>query len=167
MVLGLTRGLIFFCFQAKIDLTMYDQVAIEKAKKRDRAYQCLACRFKKRERWVDEIRKLEDHILRTHMPPVRIPFTCQLCMFKYMRRDQLLRHVSHYVRHVTMATGRNIINHETWFCSSEKPYVITELDYFKLSPEERSSWRGPQSQGGCHPWTLHWQSSSKGLWGET
>ena len=119
-----------------MDLTMYDHVAVEKAKKRDRAYQCLACHFKKGERWVDEIGKLEDHILRTHMPPERIPFICQLCKFKCMRRDQLLRHVSHYARHVTMAAGRNIISHEPWLCSSENPYVITELDYFKLSPEE-------------------------------
>ena len=115
---------------------MYDQVAIEKAKKRGRAYQCLACHFKKGQRWIDEIGKLEDHILRLHMPPERVPFSCQLCLFKCLRRDQLLRHVSHYARHVTMAAGRNIVNHEPWLRSSENPYVITELDYFKLSPEE-------------------------------
>ena len=28
------------------------------------------------------------------------------------------------------------MNHEPWLRSSENPYVITELDYFKLSPEE-------------------------------
>ena len=119
-----------------MDLSMYDQVAIEKAKKRGRAYQCLACHFKKGQRWIDEIGKLEDHILRLHMPPERVPFSCQLCLFKCLRRDQLLRHVSHYARHVTMAAGRNIVNHEPWLRSSENPYVITELDYFKLSPEE-------------------------------
>ena len=52
-----------------MDLSMYGQVAIEKAKKRGRAYQCLACHFKKVQRWIDEIGKLEDHILRSHMPP--------------------------------------------------------------------------------------------------
>ena len=117
-----------------MDLSMYDQMAIEKAKKRGRAYQCLACHFKKGQRWIDEIGKLEDHILRSHMPPERVPFSCQLCLFKCLRRDQLLRHVSHYARHVTMAAGRNIVNHEPWLRSSENPYVITELDYFKLSP---------------------------------
>ena len=115
---------------------MYDQVAIEKAKKRGRAYQCLACHFKKGQRWIDEIGKLEDHILRLHMPPERVPFSCQLCLFKCLRWDQLLRHVSHYARHATMAAGRNIVNHEPWLRSSENPYVITELDYFKLSPKE-------------------------------
>ena len=119
-----------------MDLSMYDQVAIEKAKKRGRAYQCLACHFKKGQRWIDEIGKLEDHNLRLHMPPERVPFSSQLCLFKCLRRDQLLRHVSHYARHVTMAAGRNIVNHEPWLRSSENPYVITELDYFKLSPEE-------------------------------
>lgn len=104
-----------------MDLSMYDQVAIEKAKKRGRAYQCLACYFKKGERWIDEVGKLEDHILRSHMPPERITFSCQLCLFKCLGRDQLLRPVSHYARHVTMAAGRNIVNRVSWLRSSENP----------------------------------------------
>ena len=96
-----------FCFQAKMDLSSYTPEQMEKAKHRGRVYQCVACQFQKGERWVDEIGKLEDHILRTHVPPERIPFFCQLCKFKCLRQEQLVRHVN--------------------------PYQITEMDYFKWS----------------------------------
>ena len=86
-------------------------------------------------KWVDEIGKLEDHILRTHIPPERIPFFSQLCKFKCLRQEQLIRHVTHYARHVSMAAGRGIIDHGPYLCRSQNPYQVTEMDYFKLSQE--------------------------------
>ena len=98
---------------------------------------CLpACHFLKGERWVDEFGKLEDHILRHHMEPERVPFFCRLCKFKCMRRDQLVRHVSHYARHVTMAASRQIVDHTPWLVASSNPYRVTEMDYRKFTQDE-------------------------------
>ena len=124
-----------FCFQAKMDLSSYTPEQMEKAKHRGRVYQCVACHFQKGERWVDEIGKLQDHILWTHIPPERIPFFCQLCKFKCLRQEQLIRHVTHYARHVSMAAGRGIIDLGPYLCRSQNPYQVTEMDYFKLSQE--------------------------------
>ena len=118
-----------------MDLSSYTPEQMEKAKHRSRAYQCVACHFQKGERWVDEIGNLEDHIIRTHIPPERIPFFCQLCKFKCLRQEQLVRHVTHYARHVSMAAGRGIIDHGPYSCRSQNPYQVTEMDYFKWSQE--------------------------------
>ena len=115
---------------------MYGKELLDRAKKRGRAYQCLACHFLKGERWVDEFGKLEDHILRHHMEPERVPFFCRLCKFKCMRHDQLVRHVSHYARHVTMAASRQIVDHTPWLVASSDPYRITEMDYRKFTQDE-------------------------------
>ena len=115
---------------------MYGKELLDRAKKRGLAYQCLACHFLKGERWVDEFGKLEDHILRHHMEPERVPFFCRLCKFKCMRHDQLVRHVSHYARHVTMAASRQIVDHTPWLVASSDPYRITEMDYRKFTQDE-------------------------------
>lgn len=82
-----------------MDLTMYDQETVNRARHRGRAYICLACLYQKKERVVDEHAKMEDHILRNHIEMARIPFFCQLCKFKCLKREQYERHISHYCRH--------------------------------------------------------------------
>ena len=119
-----------------MDLSSYTDEQIERARHRGRAYQCMACYFQKGEKWVDEIGKLEDHILRNHIPPERIPFFCQLCKFKCLKQDQLVRHVTHYARHVSMAASRRIIDHGPYLCRSTDPHEISDLDVFKWSQDD-------------------------------
>ena len=70
------------------------------------------------------------------MEPERVPFFCRLCKFKCMRHDQLVRHVSHYARHVTMAASRQIVDHTPWLVASSNPYRINEMDYRKFTQDE-------------------------------
>ena len=119
-----------------MDHSSYTDEQIERVRHRGRAYQCMACYFQKEEKWVDEIGKLEDHILRNHIPPERIPFFCQLCKFKCLKQDQLVRHVTHYARHVSMAASRRIIDHGSYLCRSTDPHEISDLDVFKWSQDD-------------------------------
>ena len=119
-----------------MELSLYDKEAMDRARHRGRAYQCVACHFQKGERWVDELWKLEDHILRTHIEQAKIPFFCRLCRFKCVRKEQLVRHISHYARHLSMAAARQIVDHAPWLTASQDPYKISELDYRKLSQED-------------------------------
>ena len=50
---------------------VYSKEDIERVKHRGRAYQCLACYYKKGERKVDELHRLEAHILKAHITQVR------------------------------------------------------------------------------------------------
>ena len=129
-----------FCFQVKMDLSSYTPEQMIKQGTEVELTSVWPVISRRgvgggRGRWVDEIGKLEDHILRTHIPPERIPFVCQLCKFKCLRQEQLVRHVTHYARHVSMAAGRSIIDHGPYLCRSQNPYQVMEMDYFKWSQE--------------------------------
>ena len=101
-----------------MELSLYDKEAMDRARHRGRAYQCVACHFQKGERLVDELGKLEHHILRTHTEQARIPFFCRLYRFKCMRKEQPVSHTSHYARHVSMAAARQIVDHTPWLTAS-------------------------------------------------
>ena len=94
-------------FQIKMEMTMlsmlYSREAIEKAKKRGRAYMCLVCHRQTGEKRISEIGPMEDHILKTHVSRDRIPYYCRLCTFKCQTAHQINHHFSHYSRHVTAA----------------------------------------------------------------
>ena len=79
---------------------------------------------------------MEDHILRNHIEADRIPFFCSLCKFKCLKKDQFVRHLSHYARHVSMAAARKIVDHSPWMVESTNPYPVGDMDMVKLSQEE-------------------------------
>ena len=127
-------------FQIKMEMTMlsmlYSREAIEKAKKRGRAYMCLVCHRQTGEKRISEIGPMEDHILKTHVSRDRIPYYCRLCTFKCQTAHQINHHFSHYSRHVTAARQMGITNHQEWIEASTIPYKIGETDMLKFSQEE-------------------------------
>ena len=127
-------------FQIKMEMTMlsmlYSREAIEKAKKRGRAYMCRVCHRQTGEKRISEIGPMEDHILKTHVSRDRIPYYCRLCTFKCQTAHQINHHFSHYSRHVTAARQMGITNHQEWIEASTIPYKIGETDMLKFSQEE-------------------------------
>ena len=103
-------------FQIKMEMTMlsmlYSREAIEKAKKRGRAYMCLVCHRQTGEKRISEIGPIKDQILKTHVSRDRIPHYCRLCTFKCQTVHQINHHFSHYSRHVTAARQMGITNHQ-------------------------------------------------------
>ena len=53
---------------------LYSKEAIDRAKKRGRAYMCLVCHHQTGEKRIGELGPMEDHILKTHVSRDRIPF---------------------------------------------------------------------------------------------
>ena len=115
---------------------LFGKEAIERAKKRGRAYMCLVCHQLTGERRVGELGPMEDHVLKTHVSRDRVPYYCRLCMFKCQTKYQMDHHTRHYSRHVKMAQIRGIVNHEEWQVRSPVPYKIGEADLMKFSQEE-------------------------------
>ena len=115
---------------------LYPKEAIEKAKKRGRAYMCLICQRLTGEKRIGELGPMEDHILKNHVSRDRVPFFCRLCTFKCQTRYQMNHHVEHYSRHVTAAKKMNITNHDEWIVVSTVPYKIGEEDMAKFTQEE-------------------------------
>ena len=114
---------------------LYPKEAIEKAKKRGRAY-CLICQRLTGEKRIGELGPMEDHILKNHVSRDRVPFFCRLCTFKCQTRYQMNHHVEHYSRHVTAAKKMNITNHDEWIVVSTVSYKIGEEDMAKFTQEE-------------------------------
>ena len=114
---------------------LYSREAIEKAKKRVRAYMCLVCHRQTGEKRISEIGPTEDQILKTHVSRDRIPYYCRLCTFKCQTVHQINHHFSHYSRHVTAARQMGITNHQEWIETSTIPYEIGETDMLKFSQE--------------------------------
>ena len=110
--------------------------AVARAKKRGRAYMCLACYHQKKERCIGELGPMQDHMLRFHVSPDRIPFKCLLCLYQCMTREQMDHHVTHFLKHVTMAKVRSITDHREWEIVSSTPCRITDSDLQKFSQEE-------------------------------
>lgn len=115
---------------------LFGKEAMERAKKRGRAYMCVACHNLTGERRVGELGPMQDHVLKTHVSRDRVPYYCRLCTFKCQTKQQLDHHTRHYSRHVTMANYRAITNHEEWQVESPVPYIIGEKDLLKFSQEE-------------------------------
>ena len=117
-------------------LTIYSKEKIERAKHRERAYECLACYFLNGIRKVDELSRVQDHILRKHISPDRVPYFCRLCLFRCMTKDKIWNHVINYDRHKMMAQDRHIIDHSQWFAVSPTPHKFSDRDYRRLSADE-------------------------------
>lgn len=77
-----TMGLIILCFKVKMDLSIYDKATIKRGEAQRAGLSVFGMPIPEGERWVHELGKLEDHIIRTHIHPERIPYFCQLCKFK-------------------------------------------------------------------------------------
>ena len=109
-------------------LTIYSKEEIERAKHRGETYECLACYFLNGTRKVDELSRVQDHILRKHISLYRVLYFCSLCLFCCMTKHQIWNHVINYDRH--------IIDHSQWFAVSPTPYQFSDRDYRRLSAEE-------------------------------
>ena len=133
------KGLLLY-FQVKMSVSMlsmlYPKEAIEKAKKRGRAYLCLHCEKVTGEKRIGELGPMEDHILKTHVSRDRVPYYCRLCTFKCQTKSQMDHHITHYARHIAAARNMNITNHQEWIIASPMPYKIGEADMKKFSQEE-------------------------------
>ena len=117
---------------------LYSREAIERAKKRGRAYMCLMCETLTGEKRISELGPMEDHILKNHVSRDRVPFFCRLCTFKCQTRYQMEHHVKVYPRHKVAADQMGVTRdkeHE-WMVESPAPYKIGDADMRKFSQEE-------------------------------
>ena len=115
---------------------LYSKEAIEKAKKRGRAYLCLGCQKQKGLQIVGERGPMEGHVLKNHVARDRISFYCRLCTFKCTTLHQLNHHMNHCSRHLARAREMNVTNHQEWMVASQVPYQIGETDLLKFTQEE-------------------------------
>ena len=97
---------------------------------------CLAYYHQKKERCIGEQGPMQDHMLRFHVSPDRIPLKCHLCLYQCMTWEQMDHHVTHFLKHVIMTKARNITNHQEWEIVSSTPCRITDSDLQKFSQEE-------------------------------
>ena len=109
---------------------------MERAKKS--AYMYVACHNRMGERRVGELEPMQDRVLKTHVSRDRVPYYCRLCTFKCQTKQQMDRHTRHFIRYMTMASVRAIVNHAEWQVESPVPFKIGEKDLFKFSQEESS-----------------------------
>ena len=123
-----------------MDLTMiellFGKEAVERARKRGRAYMCVGCHTLTGERRIGEAGPMQDHVLKYHVSQDQVPYYCRLCMYRCQTRGQMEHHVRHNAKHVAMATSRGVTNHEEWQVESPVPYRVGEKDLLKFSQEE-------------------------------
>ncbi|MEW8615600.1 MAG: hypothetical protein AB2610_20785, partial [Candidatus Thiodiazotropha sp.] len=115
---------------------LFGKEAVERARKRGRAYMCVGCHTLTGERRIGEAGPMQDHVLKYHVSQDQVPFYCRLCMYRCQTRGQMEHHVRHNAKHVAMATSRGIINHEEWQVESPVPYRVGEKDLLKFSQEQ-------------------------------
>ena len=123
-----------------MDLTMiellFGKEAVERARKRGRAYMCVGCHTLTGERRIGEAGPMQDHVLKYHVSQDQVPYYCRLCMYRCQTRGQMEHHVRHNAKHVAMATSRGVTNHEEWQVESPVPYRVGEKDLLKFSQEQ-------------------------------
>ena len=117
---------------------LYSCEAIERAKRRGRAYMCLMCETLTGEKRISELGPMEDHILKNHVSRDRVPFFCRLCTFKCQTRYQLEHHVKVYPRHKAAADQMGVTKdrEQEWMVESPAPYKIGDADMKKFTQEE-------------------------------
>ena len=78
---------------------------------------------------------MEDHI---HFH--QVPFYCSLCvcfffvfLFRCLKWDQLVKHVTGYKRHAAMALNSGILDHRPYLVTNPNPYMIGPSDYQQYS----------------------------------
>ncbi|MEW8545558.1 MAG: hypothetical protein AB2693_18720 [Candidatus Thiodiazotropha sp.] len=80
--------------------------------------------------------RLEEHVLRNHVPLEEVPFFCSLCLFKSQQKQQIISHFSSCKRHKDMAAKRGVTDSMVFLVESQKPYKFGSLDLVQLSAEE-------------------------------
>ena len=108
-----------------MDLTiielLFGKNAVERVRKRGRAYMCVGCHILKGERSIGEASTMQDHVLKYHVSQDQVPYYCRLCMYRCQTRGQMEHHVRQNAKHVAMATSRGVTNHEEWQVESPVP----------------------------------------------
>ena len=141
----------FLYLQTDMEHTAMAEVErLEKAKRMERAWQCLRCYHREQKRTVDRKGRIEDHIMKVHLALEEVPYYCRLCLFRCQRQEQLSSHVTAHKRHVEMAAKRNITDHESCLVFNAKPHIIGPMDYVALSAEDSlAHFLGIQATGGA------------------
>ena len=106
---------------------LFGKEAVERARKRGRAYMCVGCHTLTGERRIGEAGPMQDHVLKYHVSQDQVPYYCRLCMYRCQTRGQMEHHVRHNAKHVAMATSRGVTNHEEWQVESPVPYRVGAL----------------------------------------
>ena len=105
-------------------------------RRRGRAYLCRHCFHKEGKKHVDVKARVRDHILRQHIAFHQVPFYCNLCSFRCLKWDQLVKNVSTYKRHTVLALKSRILDNSKFLLTNPNPYVIGAVDYRQFSAEE-------------------------------
>ena len=115
---------------------LFGKEAVERARKRGRAYMCVGCHTLTGERRIGEAGPMQDHVLKYHVSQDQVPYYCRLCTYRCQTRGQMEHHVRHNAKHVAMATSRGVTNHEEWQVESPVPYQVGEKDLRKFCQEQ-------------------------------
>ena len=117
-------------------MAMEDAEKVERARRMGRAWQCMRCLNEEGKRVVDRKSRIEEHLMKTHLPLTQVPYYCKLCLFRCQKREQLDHHVEVHKRHKTMAEKRNIKDSSVCLVANAKPLVFGPGDYAMLSSEQ-------------------------------
>jgi len=98
-------------------------------------YECLQCR----EVGVSTINRkgrIEDHVLKYHLPLDKVPYYCTLCLFRCTEWATLVHHVTKYSRHTQLAKAQTILDHTPFLIQSKKPETIDERYMVPVTEED-------------------------------
>ena len=93
-------------------------------------YQCNYCAM------VDRKGRLEDHILKAHVPVENVPFYCKLCLFRSQDRAKFYHHLANYSRHKQAEAKVGSVNYHLMLVKAAAPRFITDHDMRPVSREE-------------------------------
>ena len=93
-------------------------------------YYCVHCQNQGK-KYHEARYRVVGHILKHHLPLDRAPFYCTLCMFRSLTKDQLVKHVAQYKRHVKLAADMGILDHSRFLVENQDYNTIQENVDFK------------------------------------
>ena len=113
----------------------YTREAIDRARKRGAAYQCVRCHNTDGTKVVNIKCRMEEHIIKYHLTLEEVPFRCLLCDFVCLKNDHLLQHVAGNARHVLIAAKQKIIDNSPYLWKNPNPHVFGANDYLVYNQE--------------------------------
>ena len=113
----------------------YTKEAIDRARKRGAAYQCQRCYNKDGVKVVNIKCRMEEHIVKYHMPKEEAPCRCLLCGFTCLKYDHLLNHLNVNVRHAQMVAKYRVTDNRPYLWKNPIQYKFGADDYLIYNQE--------------------------------
>ena len=110
----------------------YSKEAIDRARKRGAAYQCQRCYNKNGTKVVNIKCRMEEHIVKYHMPKEEAPCRCVLSGFTCLKYEHLLNHVTVNTKHGQMVVKYLIADNRLYLWKNPNQYKFG-AEYFVYS----------------------------------